>query len=234
LPRQPRYNICGLPQHVIARGNDRQVIFFGPDDYAYYLKQLAAVAHRNGCLIHCYVLMTNHVHFLVTPQLKGGLSKMMQGIGGRYVRYINKRYDRTGTLFEGRYKASLVNSDEYLLRCYQYIELNPVRAKMVTQPRYYRNSSFRHHAFGHYDPVVTQHELYRKLGSTCEQRCSRYRAMLLAPQPEPELDTIRMVTNSCLPLGNDNFKDRIESIVARSVRHKKTGRPRKVKSDPSF
>ena len=223
-----------MPQHVIIRGNNRQIIFRGPADYACYLKQLGKVAERHGCLVHCYVLMTNHVHLLITPQQENGLAKTMQSIGGRYVRYFNRRHDRTGTLFEGRYKACLVNSDEYLMRCYQYIELNPVRARMVTRPHDYGKSSYRHHAFGLHDPVVTQHQLYKSLGSTLERRCARYRAMFLIPQPKAEIDTIRSITNSCLPLGNDSFKDRIESIIARPVRHKKYGRPRKVKSDPGL
>lgn len=216
-----------MPQHVIVRGNDRQTIFHGPADYARYLRQLGNVAERHDCLIHCYVLMTNHVHLLITPQRENGLAKTMQAIGGRYVRYFNKQYGRTGTLFEGRYKASLVDSDEYLMRCYQYIELNPVRAQMVTRPYDYGNSSYRHHAFGRRNPIVTQHQLYKSLGSTREARCARYRAMFLIPQAKAELDTIRSTTNSCLPLGSDSFKDRIESIVGRPVRHKKYGRPRK-------
>jgi len=126
--------------------------------------------------------MTNHVHLLATPQQENGLAKTMQAIGGRYVRYFNRRYDRTGTLFEGRYKACPVDSDEYLLQCYQYIELNPVRARMVTLPHEYRKSSYRHHAFGQHDPIVTQHELYKNLGSTQKQRCGRYRAMFRTPQ----------------------------------------------------
>jgi putative transposase len=230
LPRQPRYNLCGVPQHVITRGNDRQAIFYGPDDYAYYLKQLGMVAHRYGCLVHCYVLMTNHVHLLVTPQQENGVPKTMQALGGRYVRYINKRFGRTGTLFEGRYKASLVNSDEYLLSCYRYIEMNPVRAGIVEQPKDYRESSYRYHAFGQRDPVITQHDLYRRLGNDQEQRCERYRRLFLIPQTTTELDMIRNVTNSCLPLGNDCFKDQIEIILARTVRHKKYGRPKTLKN----
>ena len=226
VPRQPRYTICGMPQHVISRGNDRQTIFRHPADYTYYLSQLEAVSKKYGCKIHCYVLMSNHVHLLVSPQQEHGLAKTMQAIGGRYVRYVNRTYNRTGTLFEGRYKASPIDSDGYLFRCYRYIELNPVRAKIVAKPSDYRWSSSRHHLLGRTDPLVSQHELYSSLGRTREQRCSRYHAMF-RDSHTTDYDSIRSATNACLPLGDESFKDRIEAVVSRSVRHKKTGRPRK-------
>ncbi len=135
MPRQPRIDLPGVPQHLVQRGNDRRPCFFAPIDRTRYLDELRDAACRYGCAVHAYVLMTNHVHLLLTPARTGCVSTMMQSLGRRYVRYINDRYRRTGTLWEGRFKACPVQSDDHLLRCYRYIELNPVRAGMVSQAR---------------------------------------------------------------------------------------------------
>jgi putative transposase len=131
MPRSPRLDLPGVAQHVVQRGNDRQPCFFTADDYLRYLRDLNEIARREGCAIHAYVPMTNHVHLLVTPPGTGRVSRMMQALGRRYVRYVNQTYHRTGTLWEGRYKACLVASDAHLLQCHRYIELNPLRAAMV-------------------------------------------------------------------------------------------------------
>ncbi len=128
MPRKPRFALPGVPQHVIQRGHNRGFCFFAEDDYRLYLDLLKEAADRNGCRIHAYVLMTNHVHLLATPAGAHGISHMMQHLGRKYVRCINSLYGRSGTLWEGRFKASLVDSDAYLLKCMRYIELNPVRA----------------------------------------------------------------------------------------------------------
>lgn len=125
MPRPPRYELAGLPQHVIQRGNNRQPTFFAEDDYTAYLGWLREAAVHHGCAIHAYVLMINHVHLLVTPTVGGAIGKLMQALGRRYVQYVNAQYRRSGTLWEGRYKASLIDSERYLLTCYRYIELNP-------------------------------------------------------------------------------------------------------------
>lgn len=137
MPRPPRLDLPGVAQHVIQRGNDRQPCFFTADDYRRYLHDLNEIALREGCAIHAYVLMTNHVHLLVTPSDVGRVSRMMQALGRRYVRHVNRTYHRTGTLWEGRYKACLVADDAHLLQCHRYIELNPLRAAMVADPRDY-------------------------------------------------------------------------------------------------
>ena len=126
MPRKPRFNLPGVPQHIIQRGNNREPCFYSIQDYQQYLEDLKTSALKYDCRIHAYVLMTNHVHLLITPMIENGISQMMQALGRRYVKYINATYNRTGTLWEGRYKASLIDSDMYLLTCMCYIELNPV------------------------------------------------------------------------------------------------------------
>lgn len=148
MPRLPRIDLPGIPRHVIQRGNDRQPCFFQEVDYVRYLGDLKELSIRSGCVIHAYVLMTNHVHLLLTPSQVGQVSTLMQALVRRYVRYVNDRYGRTGTLWERRYKSCLVDSETYLLSCYRHIELNPVRAAMVTAPGDYRWSSFRSNAEG--------------------------------------------------------------------------------------
>ena len=138
MARLPRFVLPGHPQHVIQRGNNRQIIFCAESDYQFYLEKLLDAANEHACDIHAYVLMTNHVHLLVTPHEENSISKMMQSLGRYYVQYFNYMYKRTGTLWEGRYKASLIDSDRYLFSCMRYIELNPVRAKgMVEHPSEY-------------------------------------------------------------------------------------------------
>jgi putative transposase len=139
MARKPRFNLIGIPQHVIQRGNNREPCFYSVEDYQRYLQDLDDAANRNDCAIHAYVLMTNHVYLLVTPFQQHGISHMMQDLGRKYVRYINHVYKRSGTLWEGRYKSSLVDSEAYLLTCMRYIEMNPVRASMVKHHIEYRN-----------------------------------------------------------------------------------------------
>ena len=143
MPRKPRFNSPGIPQHIIQRGNNRSPCFLSEDDYQRYLTDLKVAADKYGCKIHAFVLMTNHVHLLATPMQENGLSHMMQALGRRYVRYINHLYHRTGTLWEGRFKSSLVHSDAYLLICMRYIDLNLFRAAMTYQPDVYRWSSYQ-------------------------------------------------------------------------------------------
>lgn len=228
MPRQPRYDLPGVPQHVIQRGNNRQAVFFDPVDYRRYLDDLNAVSEKVGCLIHAYVLMTNHVHLLVTPVEPAGISRLMQGLGRRYVAYVNGTYRRTGTLWEGRYKASPVGEDSYLLTCMRYIELNPVRAGMVAHPADYRWSSYRWNARGTSDGVsVTPHERYRALGRDVAERQTAYRGLFANALDAEQLHAIRETTNSCLVLGNDRFKAEIAAATGQRTTKGRAGRPRK-------
>src|SRR6267154_3837360 len=148
MARHGRYYISDQPLHVIQRGNNREAIFFANEDYTRYREWLLEAASEHKCAIHAYVLMTNHVHLLATPEDEGRLPKVMQSLGRRYVGYVNWAYQRTGTLWEGRYRAAPVDSDAYFLACCRYIELNPVRARTASDPRDYPWSSYRAHAFG--------------------------------------------------------------------------------------
>ena len=170
MSRKPRFQLVGVPQHVIQRGNNREPCFHGAEDCQRYLGDLHEAAGRNHCRLHAYVLMTNHVHLLVTPMQEHGMPHLMQDLGRKYVRYINHTYRRTGTLWEGRYKSSLIDSDAYLLTCMRYIELNPVRARMVEHPGEYRWSSYAANAQGQANPLLSAHPLYEELGSEPEAR----------------------------------------------------------------
>jgi len=178
-------------------------------------------------MIHAYVLMENHTHLLITPGTERSLPLLMQSMGRNYVQRLNKNYGRTGTLWEGRYKASLIQDDQYLLTCYRYIEMNPIRAGMVAAPGDYPYSSYSHNGLGKTDPIISAHSIYRALADSPIERQSVYRRFF-ADTISPELlNTIRVATNSCLVLGNDQFKDQIEAILGRSVRHRKNGRPKR-------
>ncbi|MEL6829162.1 MAG: transposase [Pseudomonadota bacterium] len=228
MPRQPRYFIPGVPQHVVQRGVDRQAVFFEYDDYQRYLQTLQDATAQYGCNVHAYVLMTNHVHLLATPLSERALPQIMQALGRSYVQKINAKYDRTGPLWQGRYKASIVQSERYLLLVYRYIEMNPVRARMVARPADYFYSSYAANALGRNDGLVTAHPVYLALGKNLKTRRERYRRFFEDSLSNEELTNIRDTTNACRVLGSDQFKDQIERMLGRSVRPGKSGRPRIV------
>ena len=219
MPRPPRLIIPGVALHVIQRGNDRMATFHCAADRERYREALRLASQRFGCAIHAYVLMTNHVHLLITPDDDDGPSHMMQSIGRKYVRYVNERYERTGTLWEGRFKSSLVDSERYFLTCSRYIELNPVRAQMVADPDQYPWSSHRHNALGKADALITPHEAYDALGSSVPERQTAYRALFGAPMESATLDIIRQAANEGRVLGSDDFMERVESVLRRRVSH---------------
>jgi putative transposase len=222
MPRQPRYFVPHLPQHVIQRGVNRQPVFFKAQDYRHYLEALRIAACRYDCAVHAYVLMTNHTHLLMTPHSERSIPLLMQAMGRGYVQKLNRTYSRTGTLWEGRYKASLVQDDLYLLTCYRYIELNPVRAGMTRHPADYQYSSYHHNAAGQADSLLTPHSVYQSLGETKSRRLSAYRALFADEIDQEALDLVRSTTNACQVLGDDVFKDQLEAMLGRSVR---PGRP---------
>jgi putative transposase len=226
MPRKPRFNLVGIPQHVIQRGNNREPCFYAEEDYRRYLNDLQESAVKFDCPIHAYVLMTNHVHLLVTPMEPHGISQMMQALGRRYVYYVNITYKRTGTLWEGRYKSSLVDSNSYLLTCMRYIELNPVRASMVDHPGEYKWSSYGSNAQGYEDLLIEAHPLYTVLGETATKRQEVYRELFRNYIDVELLHNIRESLNHELVLGRSCFKDRIEETIKRQVRQGTPGRPR--------
>ncbi len=228
MARLPRFCPPGIAQHVIQRGNNRSVCFAAEKDFSAYANWLRQYADECQVAIHAWVFMTNHVHLLVTPSSEDGVSRMMQSVGRRYVRYFNDQYCRTGTLWEGRFKSSLVQSCTYLLRCYRYIELNPVRAGMVGEPSEYTWSSYRCNALGVDAKLCTAHEEYLKLGKDKDGRLGAYRALFKANVEETMVEQIRTSINSGLALGNDDFKERVERLYGRRVTPAKMGRPQKV------
>ena len=229
MARQPRFVLPGHPQHVIQRGNNRDIIFVTDTDREFYLEVLLESCRRFECRIHAYVLMTNHVHFLLTPDTQSAISQVMQSVGRRYVQYFNYSYRRTGTLWEGRYKSTLIDTEKYLLTCHRYIELNPVRARMVDAPSEYCWSSHRHNALGQYDPVVTPHELYEALGSTDSYRQRAYFELFKNAVEEQDLRAIRESTNKAWVLGDDRFKEKIQAALDRQAMPKVRGGDRKSK-----
>ncbi len=228
MARLPRFTIIGQPQHIIQRGNNRQIIFKKKADYKFYLEKLKDAAEKHECEIHAYVLMTNHVHFLATPHNENGISKMMQMIGRYYVQYFNARYDRTGTLWEGRYKATLVDTTNYLLTCMRYIELNPIRAKnLVKRPVDYLWSSYSCNALGVENEIITNHLEYKRLGKTVVERQLAYRQLFRSRFPDVTLNIIREATNKAWILGDAKFKKRIEKKLNRPGSSKGHGGDRK-------
>ena len=218
MPRKPRYVLPGQPQHVIQRGNNRCPIFIAEEDYGCFRHYLHESCSRQVCHIHAYVFMTNHIHLLVTPNSEDSIAKTMQSVGRRYVQYFNTTYQRTGTLWEGRYKATLIDSENYLFTCSRYIELNPVRANMVNHPAEYKWSSYHSNALGKRDSLITPHQLYLELAKNTSARLAAYRDLFSVHIDEKTLTEIRHATQKGWVLGNDRFKDDIEQLLKRRVR----------------
>ena len=225
MPRKLRFNLPGIPQHVIQRGNNREPYFYSAEDYHRYLNDLKQSANKYNCQIHAYVLMTNHVHLLVTPFEENGVSQMMQALGRRYVKYFNNTYERAGTLWEGRFKSSLIDSEMYLLTCMCYIELNLVRAKMVAHPGDYMWSSYRENAQISKTGFISCHPVYTSLGDTDDERQFVYRALFQRYMDNDTIHKVRDALNHELVLGRSYFKDKIEEMTNRKTRLEKPDRP---------
>ncbi len=227
MARLVRVSPVGVPQHIVQRGNNRQACFGGEEDMKAYLNWLKEFSKKKKVEVHAWVLMTNHVHLLCTPQKEEGISQMMQSIGRMYVRYYNYTYQRSGTLWEGRFKSSLVQSEKYLLELYRYIELNPVRAGMVDDPSEYSWSSYTCNALGVKSELQTPHSEYLLLGKSDEERLENYRALFKAHVNAELLKEIRMCANKGLALGNERFTTQIETLTNRRITPRKAGRPQK-------
>lgn len=227
MPRSPRFDLAGVPQHVIQRGHDHMQCFFTPADYRCYLAQLQYASRRWQCAVHAYVLMSNHVHLLVTPSTVGALANMMQAIGRNYVSYINATYRRSGTLWEGRYKSCLVDADHYLLTCYRYIELNPVRVGLVSEPSVYPWSSYGFNALGDRDPLIIPHSHYLALGGVHEARLRAYRQLFASDIDGDCLREIRIYIQQQRALGSPAFQQQVEHALGRYARTRPAHRPRR-------
>lgn len=191
MARLRRILVPGVTQHVIQRGNGRCDIFRSPADYDMFLVMLRDVLTKFSLAVHSYVLMSNHVHLLVTPGDPKALPRVMQSVGRRYVPYFNRAYERTGGLFQGRYRSMAVDDERYWFTCMRYIELNPVRAGLVHRPDAYEWSSFHANGRGLHDGVLTPHPLYIGLGQTSASRARSWTAMCEEALPKQDLAEIR-------------------------------------------
>lgn len=227
MPRRARLYLPGVPLHIIQRGNNRQACFFADEDYRFYLEWLAHHAKKTDCRVHAYVLMTNHVHLLVSASRPDGAGALMKALGQRYVQYVNRTYRRSGTLWEGRFRSCLTLEENYLLGCYRYIELNPVRAGMVEHPAEYVWSSYRANAQGEAGGLITPHSLYMALGEGAESRQAAYRELFRYELDPGMVDEIRAATNGNYVLGSERFAEQIAQALGRRVKKGRAGRPRK-------
>lgn len=227
MPRPPRLDLPGVPQHVMVRGNNKSDMFFSDRDRRLFLRYLEEGLEKSHSALHAFVLMTNHVHLLTTGHQPGSISRLMQAIGRRYSRYVNRAYRRTGTLFEGRFKSTLVDTEPYLFTCMRYIELNPVRAGLAHAPIEYGWSSYPHNATGAPAWMLTPHEAYKGLGGDDESRARAYRALFTIPVSDADLETIRRATAKGGVLGGAAFERRLESLLGRRLSASSPGRPRR-------
>lgn len=225
MARLRRVSPVGVPVHLIQRGNNRHVCFAAMEDYGAYVNWLKEYSIKYAVDIHAWVLMTNHVHLLCTPQRDGAVSLMMQSVGRRYVQYFNYQYQRSGTLWEGRYKSCLVQAEQYLIEVYRYIEMNPVRAKMVKDPGEYAWSSYQVNALGKDSDLCTPHPEYLRLGETKRERLENYQALLAYHVEGELLNEIRLGLNKGMAIGNDRFKEEVERLTGRRLTPRKVGRP---------
>lgn len=225
MPRAPRFDLAGVPQHVIQRGHGQ--CFFSAVDYRCYLAQLLHASQRWQCGVHAYALMSNHVHLLLTPTNVGALASMMQSLGRNYVSYVNATYRRSGSLWEGRYKSCLVDSEDYLLSCYRYIELNPVRAGLVGEPSAYAWSSYGANALGDKDPLIVPHARYLALHGVQEERLRAYRQLFAGDIEAERLQEIRTYIQQQRALGSPAFQEWVEQVLGRYARVRPAHRPRR-------
>ncbi len=226
MPRRPRIHLPGQPLHIVLRGHNREACFFAEEDYHGFLHWLDEALKPCGAALHAYALMTNHVHLLLTPKAAEDVPRIVISLGRRYVQYVNRTYRRTGTLWDSRYKSSLIDTDRYLLMCQRYIELNPVRAAMVDDPAHYRWTSYRSNALGKADARLTPHAVYLALGSEDSQRQTAYRALFRSELDEEAVADIRLALNQNQALGGAKFHRKIEKAAGERREARPRGRPR--------
>ena len=220
---------AGIPQHAIQRGNNRQVCFTCDEDVAAYAHWLYEASTKYGVLIHSWVFMTNHVHLLATPTEEGGLSRMFQYVGRHYVRYFNHTYQQSGTLWEGRFKSCVVQEESYFLICQRYIELNPVRANMVSNPAEYVWSSYQVNGLGVASKLCSPHDAYLALGKSKQERLTNYRSFFNSHVDGDLLEEVRLALNKGLVLGTEKYRREVEAISGQRLRHLKPG-PKPIKT----
>jgi putative transposase len=233
MPRKPRLFIAGYPYHVTIRGNNKNDVFYSDSDRRFFLSCLKEAKELTGSKLYAYCLMTNHIHLVLEPSLANGVSLMIQNLGRKYVRYVNAKHNRTGTLWEGRFKSSLIDKDAHLLACLRYVEVNPVRAGIVKHPEDYPWSSFCERmgsvtALG----LIDFDEVFLGLGDTLDLSLKKYHKFVLEGVADEELRGIRVCTEGGGIIGPEDFVGEISRFVGRNLQIKKKGRPRKNESDP--
>ena len=231
MARLPRLTLPGYPHHIIQRGNNRQPIFIDRQDFEAMLALLAETAKKFGVAVHSYVLMDNHFHLLATPTTAEALPLMMQAVGRSYVRRFNQRHGRSGTLWEGRYRSTLIETERYLLACMVYIDLNPVRAGMVTAPGEWRWSSHAHYLGLQHDALVTPHALAWALGNTPFAREAAYRTLVDAGIGSSQQTAMTSATLNGWVLGEENFVAQLQKRSPRRMAKSKAGRPAMVSKE---
>ena len=217
MPRRARLKVAGLPMHIVQRGNNRGPCFVADSDRLVYLALLEERAALFECAVHAYVLMSNHVHLLLTPSRPEGASRLMKHLGQEYVQYVNRSHSRTGSLWEGRFRSSPVDTEGYLIRCYRYIEMNPVRAGMTTRPGEYPWSSYRVNAWGRASTLVSPHSSYLALGATQSARLRAYERLFDEPLAQAHVEEIRAAVNGGFVLGSDDFAESLAESIGRTV-----------------
>jgi len=217
MSRFPRPVFANVPLHIIQRGNNRNPCFFARNDFQSYLDFLLESKQRFSCRIHAYVLMPNHIHLLATPDDIGAAAAMLKWLSQKYVQHINRKYRRVGTLWQGRYRSCLVDSEHYFMVCQRYIELNPVRAGLCTHPAEYDWSSYRANAYGYADARVTPHASYLDLAAEPDERRLRYRSLCTEGIPDNMISQVRAATASSLFFGSAAFTERMAAMFGRSA-----------------
>lgn len=215
MARMPRIVLPGQPQLISQRGQPSQVIFRSGPDYRFYLDSLDTAAQRYGGDVHAYVLMADHVQLLITPHAEDSIARILQQVGRSFARYLNAAYQRSGGLWDGRYKATIIDSEQYLLACYRYVELDPVRGRRAARPDEYPWSSYRAHALGEPDALVRDHPLYQALGPTPAARSEAYRASFHVRLDEPSMAAIQTASVSGGVLGSERFKAELMATLER-------------------
>jgi len=232
MARLPRLDLPGIPQHVVQRGNNRLPCFLDDFDRRRYLTLLREALLAVECELHAYVLMDNHVHLLVTPPSAGAVSRMMHKLGRQYSGLFNARHRRTGTLWEGRYKSCLVGSEDYVLRCYRYIDLNPVRARMIEDPERFSWSSCSAHC-GNENVLITPHRAYSALGTSIVERGRAFQALLHESLSDEAIQEVRAYLQQQRALGRTDFQAMVEAKTHRFAGTRPAHRPRKAAQPPS-
>jgi putative transposase len=217
--------LSGIPVHIRHRGNNRQRCFYEDQDRSFYLLQLCRLLATSQCVLHAYCLMTNHVHLLLTPRALDSCARLMKALGQLHTQYMNRTYGRSGSLWEGRFRSSLVQSERYLLECYRYVELNPVEARIVEHPGDYAWSSYAANVGAARSALVTPHDEYLRLGRSDEARTHAYRALFDVPLAPERIREIRAATDGNFALGDDNFKRGVSLALGRRAYPGVPGRP---------